>query len=199
MKSLFRILAVTIALLLFAAALMFYWGGQQMEFKAETLIRNTDINTVMVALGEPETWYDGVVEVQTTEQTNSDIGAAADITILEDGTRSTLNGAVLSQSDSSLTVRTWNEQDFDVFSIWQLEQAGKDVRVRQLMLATHKGFFRFEALLNKQKEQTSINQQLEQLKNFVETEQLVLPKERGQQASANDSEATEPTTETNNR
>ena len=41
MKSLFRILAVTIALLLFAAALMFYLGGQQMEFKAETLIKNT--------------------------------------------------------------------------------------------------------------------------------------------------------------
>ena len=150
MKSLFRILAVTIALLLFAAALMFYWGGQQMEFKAETLIKNTDITTVMNALGEPEAWYDSVVEVKTSQQTPSEIGTAADITILDDGTRSTLNSAILSRSDASLTVRTWNEKDFDVFSIWQLEQAGRDVQVRQLMLATHKGLYRFDALLNKQ-------------------------------------------------
>ena len=197
MKSLFRILAVTIALLLFAAALMFYWGGQQMEFKAETLIKNTDITTVMNALGEPEAWYDSVVEVKTSQQTPSEIGTAADITILDDGTRSTLNSAILSQSDASLTVRTWNEKDFDVFSICQLEQAGRDVQVRQLMLATHKGLYRFDALLNKQKEQASIAERLAQLKAFVETDQSTLPKEQQPQESTDDSKTDQPNTETN--
>jgi len=171
MNALYRFFALLLTLAVLVLGAAFYLGGQQMEYTGETLIQNTDVATVMSAISAPEKWDEEVLEVETEPGPSSEIGATADITTTVDGIRIPLKCELISQSDSSLSVRTWDGKSFDVTSIWKLEQLGKDVQVRQLMLGTRFGLARFSTLLNREADQALMNEKMDQLKAYVEAGQ----------------------------
>ena len=171
MNALYRFFCLLLTLAALALGVAFYLGGEQMEYTGEILIQNTDVTKVMDAISTPEKWDDEVAEIETKSGPTSDIGGTADITLQVDGLRSPLNCELISQSDSSLSVRTWDGKSFDVTSIWKLEQVGKNVQVRQLVLGTRLGLARFSTLLNREEDQKLIQEKLDQLKTFVESGQ----------------------------
>jgi len=177
MNALYRFFALLVTLAVLALGVAFYLGGQQVEYTGETLIKNTDVATVMDAISAPDKWDQEVVDLKTEMGPASEIGATADVITTVDGIRVPLNCELISQSDSSLSVRTWDGKSFDVTSIWKLEQQGKDVQVRQLMLGTRFGFARFFTLLKREADQELINEKMGQLKAYVEAGQPNRPSE----------------------
>ena len=171
MKSFLRLLAAGLFLLLLVAGVIFYRGGNQLEYRAETLIHNTSLKNVMDHLSQPELvklWAEGVAEIRLQKDLESEIGATGTLTVVDpDGGARELQNQVLAASDTSLTVLT-SGKEFEACSIWKLTPSGNDVQVRQLMLGTYKGFSRLEAPFYRDSVERQMQSDLQRLTSLIE-------------------------------
>ena len=154
-----------------------------MEFKADTIIKDTTVDVVMKHLTDPELaqqWIYGLEDLETVDEETEppksivetinqpDSGEEATATFVDKSGAVEMTNECLFASDDTLTTRTSNQYS-DNFSTWQLAQQGEDVQVRQLMLGTHKGLGRFEGVFRKEDTQELIEIDLQRLKSFIET------------------------------
>jgi hypothetical protein len=171
MKSFLRLLAAGLFLLLLVAGVIFYRGGKQLEYRAETLIHNTSLKNVMDHLSQPDLvklWAEGVVEIRPQEDLEAEIGARGTLTVVDpDGAARELQNQVLAYSDTSLTIKT-SGKEFEACSIWKLFPSGNDVQVRQLMLGTYKGFSRLEAPFYRDSVEQQMQSDLQRLASLIE-------------------------------
>ena len=172
MNPFFRALVALLALSAVVAGAIFYLGGKQIEYVAEIRIDGT-AEEVMEHLTNPELSAEWAVGFEDMDKRSDEQGNVneAEISVQLDGEEPEMVAqlvTMVADSDTSLSVNH-KSREFDAVSAWQIVPQNRGVRLRQLLLANHKGMGRMTALFNRGVVEQQLQQDLTRLKSLIET------------------------------
>lgn len=174
MSRVTRVLIVLAFLLLLAGVTLFWMGGRQRQYKSHVTINAPKEVVFQYLTDNPkiQAWSSGVAQVQPQSEGGHQKGAKSHISVTVSGYRLEIDSEVLETIADDRLITALNSPQMTARSDFQLEESNGQTILSHSFQVSPRGMSRFFAPFSGTQLQQQLDTGLENLKHFIERENL---------------------------